>query len=351
MMNFRKIIFIILCVLFYVEVSAQNNIWYSFYNSDVTLVGYKDKNGSVKIKPKFDAGFTSANRFANIIAVAENNNNKWTSYYLTKTGKIAGIDSLYIFDNTTDCEQEGFIRFKDSKSDKVGLLNRAGDVVIPAMYNDLSVVKNGMIVALLGATKKSDGEHFRWIGGKEILIDTSDHTLIDSFDNDANLNFYDVVISKEIQKDSIRKSYPALNGNYYSYVDYKKEFTNWFTTSFLKKITKENILKNSFSAIKWNENEKWISINQQNFVDRHFYTINKICISESKNIDIVVSSIDPLLFPQGKYPKYYNNCNEPLNWKYPVMSVIITSNNKQSRFDFLRTQSGYKLMAVNTNNN
>lgn len=354
MLRCRQIIFIILILLFYIEAMAQNNIWYSFYNTDVTLVGYKDKNGSVKIKPKFDAGLTNATKFENIIAVAENNNNNWKSYYLTKSGKIVGADSLYIFDNTTDCEHEGFIRFKDSKSDKVGLLNRAGNVAIPAIYNDLSIVKNGMIVAKLNAVKKSDGEHFSWIGGKQILIDTSNHVLIDSFSNDENLNFYDVVISKNVQNDSIRKSYLALNGSYYSYVDYKSEFTNWFTMSFLKMITKENVLKNSFSIIKWYENDKWISIKQQNFADRYFYAINQIFKTfkgDSNSMDITVSSINPLLFSPEKYPKYYSNCNEPLDWKYPVMTVIITLNNKQNQFDFLRTQSGYKLMSVNRNIN
>jgi hypothetical protein len=30
-----------------------NNTWYSFWNKDTTLIGFKDKNGIVKIEPKF----------------------------------------------------------------------------------------------------------------------------------------------------------------------------------------------------------------------------------------------------------------------------------------------------------
>ena len=76
----------------------SNDAWNSFWNKDKTLIGYKDKNGVVKIEPKF-TGFTNAGKFENIIAVAEEINDKWKSYYLTKQGRIVGIDSLHIFDN------------------------------------------------------------------------------------------------------------------------------------------------------------------------------------------------------------------------------------------------------------
>ena len=117
---------------------TKKNSWTSFWNTDSTLIGFKDKSGAIKIEPRFK-GFTNARKFDNIMAVTDE---KWKSYYLTKSGKIIGRDSLHIFDNGADCESEGFIRFKDKKTDQVGMFNSNGDVVIPAEYNDLTRVRN-----------------------------------------------------------------------------------------------------------------------------------------------------------------------------------------------------------------
>ena len=117
------------------------------------MAGFKDKNGIIKIAPMFK-GFTSGARFENIIAVMEVDNGEAGRYYLTKSGKIVGRDSLHMFDNGTECESEGFISFRDGTTDKAGMFNRNGDVAIPAEYNELTRVRNGMITAIKGATKK-----------------------------------------------------------------------------------------------------------------------------------------------------------------------------------------------------
>src|SRR5688572_4673117 len=107
------------CTLF----GQSNDTWTAFWNKDTTLIGFKDKNGVVKIEPKF-SGFTFANKFDNIIVASEEVKDTYKTYYLTKTGRIVGRDSLRIFDNGADCESEGFIRFRDNKTDKVGMFNR-----------------------------------------------------------------------------------------------------------------------------------------------------------------------------------------------------------------------------------
>ena len=183
---------IALCLLFCLNFSvfAQNSdIWISFPDKDTTHIGFKDKNGVIKIEPKF-MGMTTAHKFENIIAVTEEENNNWKSYYITKEGKIVGRDSLYIFDNGPDCENEGFIRFTDRKTDKMGIFNSEGKIVIPADYSVLSKVQNGMIVALKDALKKQDGEHFFWTGGKRYLIDLNNKILIEDFSDHTDLNFY-----------------------------------------------------------------------------------------------------------------------------------------------------------------
>ena len=72
-----KRIFLLYIFLFIsCTLSAQNkNTWVSFWNKDTTLVGFKDKNGAVKIEPKF-MGMTIANKFDDIIAVSEEEENQ-----------------------------------------------------------------------------------------------------------------------------------------------------------------------------------------------------------------------------------------------------------------------------------
>ena len=54
--------------------------WFSFWNKDTTLIGFKDQKGAVKIKPIF-SGITNARRFDDIIAVMEENDGGWKSYF------------------------------------------------------------------------------------------------------------------------------------------------------------------------------------------------------------------------------------------------------------------------------
>jgi hypothetical protein len=44
-------------------------------------------------------------------------------------------------------------------TDKVGMFNRNGEVVIPAIYNDMTEVNNGLVIALKDAEKKYWDEH------------------------------------------------------------------------------------------------------------------------------------------------------------------------------------------------
>ncbi|MEI9958494.1 MAG: WG repeat-containing protein [Ferruginibacter sp.] len=47
----------------------------------------------------------------------------------------------------------------------MGLFNKNGDIVVPAEYNDITRVRNGMIIALKGAEKKNNGVNI--LVGKE----------------------------------------------------------------------------------------------------------------------------------------------------------------------------------------
>ena len=80
----------------------SKDIWTSFWNKDSSFIGFKDSNGVVRIAPKFQA-FTSEIKFEDIIIVTEDSNEKRNSYYyLTKSGRMLGKDSVYRFDNGPD---------------------------------------------------------------------------------------------------------------------------------------------------------------------------------------------------------------------------------------------------------
>lgn len=346
-----------LLTLLKLAVYGQNNdTWTAFWNKDTTLIGYKDKKGAVKIEPKFQTGFTSANKFDNIIAVAEEVNKHWKFYYLTKSGRIVGNDSLHIFDNGSDCESEGFIRFRDKKTDKVGMFNRNGDIVIPAQYNDMTRVRNGLVIALKGATKKfwEGGEHYSWVGGKEILINTANNTIIDTFKYSSNINFFSLLISTQPNTDTVRQNFKAINGKYYSFVDFDKEFNVWLKTSLLNNLTKENLLNVAYKEITfWKEQIGWTSETKNSFIDRNYDLIkSKLLQLNSKDCDYSIfdEGLNPFIYESDEYKVFFNNCGESKDWIYPIKNIVISYHQDKSllqdHIEFLRTDNGYKLISL-----
>jgi uncharacterized protein YacL (UPF0231 family) len=336
----------------------SNDSWASFWNKETTLIGYKDKNGVVKIEPRF-SGITSAEKFENIIAVTEEINGQGKSYYLTKQGKIVGRDSLYIFDNGSDCESEGFIRFRDHKTDKAGMFNKNGDIVIPAKYNDLTRVRNGMIIALQGAKKKywEGGEHYTWIDGQELLIDTNNSILIDNFKLDNKLNFFSLEKTKTRHSDSIRKYFLAKDGSYYSFIDFEKEFRQWIRKELINDLTKERLVSISYDTITWESTDGWAKTGKVKLITDNF-TILKNGLLEilQPTTDYFISSdgLNQFMYEGTEFEKYYNNCGESKDWIYPTMSIVISHTNKkdfsQNHYEFLRTDNGYKLISLTIRN-
>ncbi|CAM3630432.1 hypothetical protein [Flavobacterium chungbukense] len=350
----KKIIILYIFLIISSSVFAQtNDAWLSFWNKDTTKIGFRDKNGVIKIEPKF-TGFTIARKFENIIAVSEEENGKWKSYYLTKSGKIIGRDSLFVFDNGPDCENEGFIRFTDHKTDKMGIFNSEGKIIIPAEYSNLTKVKNGMFIGLKDASKVMDGEHFFWKGGKEFLIDINNKILIENFPYNDDLNFYSLEKSKEPNKDETRDNFLGADGQYYSFINFDKEFKFWLKNTLVKDLSKANLEKHSFDKITyWKEPDGWINSPKTKFISQN-YTYLKLKLEELKNpkTDYFVSSdgLNQFIFETEEYDIYFNNCNESKEWLYPVKSIVINPKNKMDRgqdhFQFLRTENGYKLISV-----
>jgi hypothetical protein len=353
----KKTFILLTFIILYSSLYAQNrDVWTSFHNKDTTLIGFKDKNGIIKIEPKF-MGMTTAHKFENIIAVTEEYNNSWKSYYLTKTGKIVGRDSLYIFDNSPDCENEGFIRFRDFKTDKIGIFNAEGKIVITPDYSNLTKVRNGMLVALKDAKKEIDGEHFFWTGGKEFLIDINNKILIENFPYNDDLNFHSLEKTKEPSKDVTRDSFKGIDGQYYSFINYDKEFKHWLKNTLLPNLSKSNLEKHSFDKITfWKEADGWISKSKTKFIQDN-YNLLKLKLQQllSKKTDYFISSdgLNQFIYESEEYDIYFNNCNESKDWQYPTMDVVINPQKKadfgQDHFEFLRTENGYKLISVSLN--
>lgn len=355
----KRLFIIYISILLNFTSFAQNNdIWTSFSDADTTHIGFKDKNGVIKIEPKF-TGFTIAHKFENIIAVSEEKDQKWESYYLTKSGKIVGQDSLYVFDNGPDCENEGFIRFTDRTTDKMGMFNAEGKIVIPAEYSNLTKAKNGMFIGLKDAKKEMDGEHFFWTGGKEFLVDIHNKILVENFALNDDLNFYSIEKSKEPSKDKIRDNFLGVDGQYYYFINYDKEFKSWMKNTFLKDLSKANLEKHSFDKITyWKEPDGWTSESKTKFFNQN-YTLLKLKLAQlnSTNTDYFITSdgLNQFIFEASEYDIYFNNCHESKDWQYPVKSIIINPKNKndlgQDHFEFLRTEDGYKLISVSTAKN
>ncbi len=341
------------CVL----VAQNKDTWVSFWDKDTTHLGFKDKSGNIKIQPKF-MSLTLAHKFDDIIAVAEETGENWKTYYVTKSGKIVGRDSLYYYDSGFDCENEGFIRFKDPITDKMGFFNKDGKIVIPAEYSDLTRVRNGMIIALKDAVKEKDGEHFFWTGGKEILIDINNKVLIENFNYNDELNFYSVQKSKEKNPDSVRENFLGVDGQYYSFINFDKEFKAWLKNVLLADLSKENLLKHSYEQItywKKKDDDGWITKSKASFIKQN-YKIIKAKLSELKSANcdyhIFSESLNKFIYEKDEYEPYFDNCRQAKDWINPVKNIVISPQNKkdfgQDHFEFLKTENGYKLISASS---
>lgn len=334
--------------------------WTAFWNEDSGLKGFKDQNGHIKIEPKYE-GITPAKKFDKIIAVMEDKNGKLEFYYLTKAGKIVGKDNLYMFDNSPDCESEGFIRFRHKETDKAGMYNGIGEIVIPAVYNDLTNVQNGLVVALDGANKEcwdgdddSSCEHFSWVGGRQHLINTSNQIIIKDFKCTSSLNFFSLEIDGLPSQDPNRQSFRGVDGRYYTFIDYKEEFKFWLNSAILDSISRERLIEGSYKHIYiFKEPMGWTAEPGSELIDRNFELIkSRLAEIRKQKADyfITVEGLNPFIYETPEFDTYFNNCGEPQEWKYPVMNLTINHKNEgnliQDIFEFLRTELGYKLISM-----
>ncbi|HSL88005.1 MAG TPA: WG repeat-containing protein [Ignavibacteriaceae bacterium] len=353
---------LLLCGTF--SYSQQNNYWTAFWDEDGEKFGFKDNSGLIVIQPKF-SGFSFVIRLEHIFIASEELDDKLDIYYLTKSGRQFGRDSIYLFDNTPDCESETFIRFKDKKAEKVGLFNRNGEVVIPAIYNDMTEVNNGLVIALKDAEKKyweehqhSDCNHFSWIGGQTMLIDTNNRVIIENFTDSLILDFYSHQLQDKSDDASNREYFSGVDGKIHSFINYEKDFSIWLKHSLLDNFTTQNLVRVCYGRLTfWKDEEGWVSASATKIIEKNFMLIkDRLSVIQNPEQDFFVS-IDGLnsgIFQDEEFKIYFNNCGQPLTGKYPVMNVVITRKNAedfyQDHFDFLKTDGGYKLISLTIRN-
>jgi len=324
----------------------DNDIWTAFYGDN--KIGYKDKNGNIKIELKFWR--TSSDEFDKIIAVEEYGG-EWKNYFLTKEGRIFGIDSVYFFDNGIHHQCEGFFNFIDRKTDFIGMFDRNGNVVIPADYNYLGDVRNGMLNAINGAKKecwhndrKGHCEHHILVGGKEMLIDTLNNVLIENFSelDDGGkylglLNPFSVEKSKVPNSDTTRVSYLAKDGSYYSFTIFEREFKQWLLNDLLVNLTLEKLMDASNDTISWSSHPRNIYrgiSSKQQFITDNFELLKK-------ELSLILNSDTEYHFTV-KYP--FNSCGNIS----PNIELRIShkDSGEQNYFEFSRINNGHKLTGV-----
>ncbi len=340
--------------------AQKNDTWTAFWNEETELMGFRDSKGQIMIKPQF-MGFTIAKKFDNIIAVMAGNNGEYETYYLTKTGQKVGFDSLHIYDNGADCESEGFIRFKDKKTGKTGLFDKNGNIAIPASYNELSRVHNGLIFALKDAKKAYWGRHnkpvcnhYTWKGGQKLLLSKENKVLIKNFNYEGRLDLYSLIIQNTPDADSTKANFKGLDGKYYIFTDIEKAFKQWLKTELVTGLTLNKLEALTIdSLIHWKKTKGWITEPKQTCLTENFELIKERLQSiqmDKTGYFISIDELNPFLYAGHNFYKYFNTCGEAKKEKYPVMRLIINKKTEsdftQDQFEFLKTDEGYRLIRL-----
>jgi hypothetical protein len=360
---------VIILILISSFASAQTKEpWDAFWDKEHYLKGFKDKNGTVRIEPKF-MGLTTALKFKNIIAVMEEQNGKHLSYYLLKNGNKVGMNNSYIgADMNFDCESEGKIRFRDRKSDKVGYYDSRGHIVIPAAYSDALPFRNDVAIALRNAkricweggelSEKNYCEHWRWKGGTSLLIDTKNNVLIENFKYNSEIDLYSLKISTNSHEDPLREYFPGKNGKYYSFINVKKDFESWILNKLVNNLSREKLEGNTYKEVTyWRESDGWISKKRADFLNLNCQVLESKLLEIGKidaDYSIFIDGLNPFIYKNGEYKKYFDDCGKPKIWRYPVVSVITNHKSKndyyQNQFNFLKTDEGYRLLSLTIRN-
>lgn len=374
--NLIVFLFFLTHLLFSQESSTD---WVKFEDPKTFLIGYKDWKGEVKIEPKFTF-ITYAVIFDNIIPVFEEmnpkepENSKMKEYYLLKNGKQIGLDSLYVYDFTLDCENENKIRFRDRKTDRVGFFDSNGKVIIPAVYNDAKPFYNGFAVVITDGkrmcwdgdgntefSKDNPCEHWSWKGNIQIINDKNE-VLAENIPFEK-LNAIDWFSFKK-NSSEINENYIGFKGikndNYY-FLNYEKEFESWYCNEFLKDISENSLINFLSDEIHVDVNKIledknhiphkdsfWKEEKKDEFLKYYKdYFLKTITLFRNGNT-FTSEGGPPLLFRYENAPEYFSNCGEYQNVKFPYFQVHLLNKKEKAikSLGFIRVDNQFKLLEV-----
>ncbi len=360
----KKLLLVCLFTIYSLSLFGNENTWFSYWNNSQTLVGFKDINGEIKIEPGYINSMGSIT-FDDIIIVTEEIDEKYISYYLTKSGKKIH-KSIYTYDNSVDIESEGFIRFKDKENDTVGMLDKDGNVVIPSIYNELQKVKNGLVVALKDAKKEywdqhqeSSCNHYSWNGGKIYLIDTNNRILVEDYTYKASYDIFSLIVGSEPSKDPHRVNFLGTNGKYYSLIDYRMEFDDFIKNILTVNLSAENQIKHSYKTLSYRDDELGVMfVSNRELIKKNYLVLKNVLSTLNNNdTDYFISHQQRAPFYNGdkRYEALKFNIEKMEKTTYAHFAIIINQvvngKNEQDQFYFLKIDDQYKLIDISLGSN
>ncbi|MCP3901421.1 MAG: WG repeat-containing protein, partial [Desulfobacteraceae bacterium] len=247
--------------------------------------------------------------------------------------------------------------------------DKNGKIAIPAIYNEALPFRNNMAVALKNAErvcwngeKYSDQnkcEHWSWKGGETYLINDKNEILIEKFNYNKNLDWFSLIITDEQKYAQNRELFKGTNDKYYSFINFEKEFKNWFARDFLLSTDLSSLENNCSTEVAFWSYKKsdWI----KNKTDRFLAKNKEILIQQINdfrlgNMEYSVrqDSLNPYIFDNDKYSEYFDSCGNAKKWQNPVFTALVSHRNEKgileldykNYFEFLKTNQGYKLISL-----
>lgn len=140
--------------------SQQPEYLLKFIDSTTMKAGYKTLDGNIHFSATLDEGSTMANTFYTIVSAYEIRNDVRYHFYLLRNGTRLFERKVKDNDFLPFCESEGKIGFYDAVKRKFGFLNSSGKVIIPAIYDGVHRVVNGVCLVdkAKASAKRDEGE-------------------------------------------------------------------------------------------------------------------------------------------------------------------------------------------------
>ena len=315
---------------------------------DLESIGYIDEKGDTVLPAIYNPIF-SLERIYSVGAVNSFDKNIG-QFYINKLGKKFGRDSTWAWEFSYDTESEGFIRFTvsgwpDRNAHREGMFDWKGNIRIPADYNLLSSMKNGFVFAIKDAKSEPiapGAEHYKWVGGKRLLLDSNNNILVSNqneikkLNEDVDYYTYQIAIDSIHEKINIKMD----NGKYLSFDNLKKDFISLVNS-------KNGYEKLLLDSIYIDTNRS----SQSDFVQSEAYDLLKEKLKHTIKIeDIKLSVFSPYFKIKGNFLTPYmeqKSSGEFFRKKAVIELSLRYAPKKGFNYTFIRSKgNNYKLILV-----